>query len=49
VLLFVGGLVLELIGVAGWLLTGNLQVGAPLFIAGLLAVIVATLVRRQRG
>jgi len=48
-LLFVGGLVLELIGVAGWLLTGNLQVGTPLFIAGFLAVIVATLVRRQRG
>lgn len=49
VLLFVGGIVLELIGVAGWLLTGNIQVGIPLFIAGLLAVIVATLVRRQRG
>jgi hypothetical protein len=49
VLLFVGGLVLELIGVAGWLLTGNLQVGIPLFIAGFIAVVVATLVRRQRG
>lgn len=49
VLLFVGGIVLELIGVAGWVLTGNVQVGIPLFIAGLLAVIVATLVRRQRG
>ncbi|HVB22362.1 MAG TPA: hypothetical protein VNG51_10485 [Ktedonobacteraceae bacterium] len=49
VLLFVGGLVLELIGVAGWLLTGNIQVGIPLFVAGFLAVIVATLVRRQRG
>ena len=49
VLLFVGGLVLELIGVAGWLLTGNVQVGIPLFIAGFLAVVVATLVRRQRG
>jgi hypothetical protein len=49
VLLFVGGIVLEMIGVAGWLLTGNIQVGIPLFIAGLLAVIVATLVRRQRG
>lgn len=49
ILLFVGGIVLELIGVVGWLLTGNIQVGTPLFIAGLLAVIVATLVRRQRG
>jgi hypothetical protein len=49
VLLFVGGLVLELIGVAGWLLTGNLQVGIPLFIAGFIAVVVATFVRRQRG
>ena len=49
VLLLVGGIVLELIGVAGWLLTGNIQVGTPLFIAGFLAVIVATLVRRQRG
>lgn len=49
VLLFVGGIVLELIGIAGWLLTGSIQVGAPLFVAGLLAVIVATLVRRQRG
>ena len=49
VLLLVGGIVLELIGVAGWLLTGNVQVGTPLFIAGFLAVIVATLVRRQRG
>ncbi|HLJ35140.1 MAG TPA: hypothetical protein VKU38_15915, partial [Ktedonobacteraceae bacterium] len=49
VLLLVGGIVLELIGVAGWLLTGNIQVGTPLFLAGFLAVIVATLVRRQRG
>ncbi len=49
ILLFVGGIILELIGVVGWLLTGNIQVGTPLFIAGLLAVIVATLVRRQRG
>lgn len=49
VLLFVGGLILELIGIAGWLLTGNIQVGIPLFIAGFLAVVVATLVRRQRG
>lgn len=49
VLLFVGGIVLELFGIAGWLLTGSIQTGIPLFIAGLLAVIVATLVRRQRG
>ena len=48
-LLFVGGLVLELIGVAGWILTQNAQVGLPLFIAGFVAVITATLVRRQRG
>ena len=48
-LLFVGGLVLELIGVVGWILTQNAQVGLPLFIAGFVAVITATLVRRQRG
>ena len=48
ILLFVGGLVLELIGITGWLLTGNLQAGIPLFIAGFIAVIVATFVRRQR-
>ncbi len=49
VLLFVGGLALELIGVVGWFLTGNIQVGVPLFIAGFLAVVVATFIRRQRG
>ena len=49
VLLFIGGLVLEVIGIAGWILTGNIQVGIPLFIAGFLAVVVATFVRRQRG
>lgn len=48
-LLFVGGLVLELIGVAGWILTQNAQVGLPLFIAGFVAVVTATFVRRQRG
>lgn len=46
-LLLVGGLLLEVIGVVAWALTGSLQTGLPLFVAGLLAVIVATMTRRQ--
>ena len=47
-LLFAGGLLLEVIGVLLWLATGSAQTGLPLFFAGLVAVITAVLVRRQR-
>ena len=46
-LLLVGGLLLEIIGVVAWAATGSLQTGLPLFVAGLLAVIVATMARRR--
>jgi hypothetical protein len=49
ILLFVGGLVLEILGFAAWGLTGSLQVSLPLFAVGLLAVLTSILVRRQRG
>lgn len=48
-LLFVGGLVLELVAAVLWAITSSVQVGLPLFIAGLLAVITAILVKRQRS
>lgn len=48
VLLFVGGLVLEIIGANAWAATGSSQVGLPLIIAGLLAFIFSIIVLRQR-
>lgn len=45
-LLLAGGLILEVIGVLAWAATGSLQTGVPLFLAGLIAVIVATFARR---
>lgn len=48
VLLFGGGLVLEILGFALWVATQNLQTGLPLFVAGLVSVITATLLRRHR-
>jgi len=47
-LLFVGGLVIEVIGFGLWMMTQSLQAGLPLFIAGLVAVLTATFLRRQR-
>ncbi len=47
-LLFVGGLAIEVVGIVLWSLTGSAQVGAPLFIAGLLAVLTAMFSRRKR-
>lgn len=47
-LLFVGGLLLEIGGVVAWAATQSAQTGLPLFIAGLIAVVTAILVRRQR-
>jgi len=48
-LLFVGRLLLEIGGVVLWAATQSPQTGLPLFIAGLVSVITAILVRRQRG
>jgi len=48
ILLFIGGILLEIGGVVLWTVTQSLQTGLPLFIAGFAAVITAILVRRQR-
>lgn len=48
VLLFIGGLVLEIVGAGAWAATGNAQVGLPLCIAGFLAFIFSIFVMRQR-
>jgi len=48
VLLFVGGIVMEVVGAILWSLTQSSQVGLPLCIAGFVAVIVAILQARQR-
>ncbi|HET7639693.1 MAG TPA: hypothetical protein VFK47_13285 [Ktedonobacteraceae bacterium] len=48
-LLFVGGLVLEVFGFVLWGATHSLQIGLPLFIAGLVSVLAAIFVRRQRN
>ncbi len=44
-LLFTGGLLLEIIGAVLWANTQNIQAGLPLFIAGLIAVLTAFLLR----
>jgi len=46
-LLLVGGLLLEIIGVLAWAATGEAQTGLPLCMAGIVAVVVATIARRQ--
>jgi hypothetical protein len=46
-LLLAGGLLLEIIGVLAWAVTGEAQTGLPLCIAGVVAVVVATIARRQ--
>jgi hypothetical protein len=48
-LLFVGGIVLEILGFALWGATQSAQTGIPLFVAGLVAVLTATFIRRQRS
>lgn len=48
VMLFVGGLGLEIIGLVLWFNTANSQTGLPLCIAGLVAVIFSVIVMRQR-
>jgi hypothetical protein len=47
-LLFIGGLVLEIGGIILWATTKSSQTGLPLIVAGIVAVITAFLVRRQR-
>lgn len=47
VLLLVGGIFLELIGIIAWSATNQSSVGVPLIIAGLLAFIVSIVVRKQ--
>lgn len=48
-LLFVGGIVLEILGFVLWGATQSAQAGIPLFVAGLVAVLTATFIKRQRG
>jgi hypothetical protein len=47
-LLFIGGLVLEIVGIVLWAMTQSSPTGLPLIVAGFVAVIAAILVRRQR-
>jgi len=47
-LLFVGGIILEIIGVGLWILTQNAPTGMPLCAAGFLAVFMAIVVSRQK-
>ena len=49
VLLFVGGIILEIVGAILWSLTQSSRVGLPLCIAGFIAVGVAILQARQRS
>ncbi len=49
ILLFVGGLLLEILGAVVWAVTQSTQTGLPPIIAGLAAVITAILLRRSRG
>ena len=49
ILLFIGGLILEIGGIFLWAVTQSSQIGLPLIIAGFIAVITAILVRRQRS
>lgn len=48
ILLFIGGLLLEIGGIVLWTATQSAQIGLPLIIAGFVAVITAVLVRRQK-
>ena len=46
-ILLVGGLILEIVGVLAWATFASAQMGVPLILAGLCAVIVAIIARRQ--
>ncbi len=47
--LFVGGLLLEILGILVWSATKSTPIGLPLCIAGFFAVFVAMLIRRQQS
>ncbi len=47
-LLFIGGLVLEIAGIALWAMTQSAPTGLPLIVAGFVAVLTAFLLRRQK-
>lgn len=48
ILLFIGGLILEIVGVLLWFALQSAQTGLPLCIAGLIAVVTSIFVLRQR-
>jgi hypothetical protein len=48
VLLFIGGLILQIGGIVLWIATQSAQIGLPLIFAGFVAVIMSILVRRQK-
>jgi hypothetical protein len=48
ILLFIGGLILEIGGIVLWTATQSTQIGLPLIVAGIVSVITAILVRRQK-
>lgn len=48
VMLFVGGLALEILGVVLWIVSQSAQAGLPLCAAGFVAVVTSILVQRQR-
>jgi len=48
VLLFVGGLILEIGGALLWRVTQSAQIGLPLCIAGFVAVATSIMIARQR-
>ncbi len=47
-MLFVGGLLLEMIGIGVWVATHDIQIGFPLFIAGLVAFVLVLFMRGQQ-
>lgn len=49
VMLFVGGLLLEITGAALWIVSHSAQNGLPLCIAGFVAVVTSILLQRQRS
>ena len=48
ILLFIGGLILEIGGIIVWSTTQSASTGLPLIVAGFVAIMTAFLVRRQR-
>ena len=48
-LLFIGGLLIEIVGVWLWSITGSTQAGLPLCVAGFIAVVISIAQQRQRN